>query len=174
VNTIAENGDMDGVAEAFFQYWKNANLAGLIALIDPFGEPEDALDVYRYPNLVLLDVLTAQQRNPALCDSVLSSGRPCREMEIVNLSEAGASERCREATPAESANGFGRRCLFFFEFAERPKKQGGSYSDAVFCVIVALRANHNWVEHGGPADQCSLLFEPETGRRRNGPGQPPE
>jgi hypothetical protein len=61
---------------------------------------------------------------------------PCETYEIANASED--EHRCREASPAEAANGYGRWCMFRLVYAERELGET-SYGDGSMCVAVQAK-----------------------------------
>lgn len=75
-----------------------------------------------------------------LCDRTDGRGNtipsfPCEESEITNITDTA---ECRDATPADAANGYGKRCEYSFRFAEREVGSEGEFADQGHCVVVQL------------------------------------
>lgn len=143
---------MSSVAGDWFTAYKRADFDTLAALVEP-GSDFCERAVGWGKHCTIDEWVTALECTPenvqscgdigaqcgALEDFDVWSGpsvSPCFEMEIVNV-RAGNPE-CREASPTEAANGYGEKCWFPYQFAQRPVAIAGEFADARMCVYVQL------------------------------------
>ena len=157
--TPSQDEELHAVAVAFFNAWYAMDFATMADLIDPrtITPPElqpgvtlapsrihPSYNLCIFANTVCPYYPGDQSRYPsewpesALCSGTDAYGNipasfPCERREITNLAETSG---CRDASPAEAANGYGIRCYYYFGFAVRPSGSGVDFEDATHCVVV--------------------------------------
>lgn len=78
---------------------------------------------------------------------VANSANLCHRSEIKNITLEGGPA-CREPSPADLANGWGRYCMFPFRFAIRAAGSNGDYYDLTRCVLVQSKSGRYFVREG--------------------------
>lgn len=131
------------VAVDFFDAWMGTDFGTMAPLIDSEVGGASGTDFCRFAHANCRDEMIPSEWNESeVCvpgsyyafEDIPNPLLPCFPREISNVSESPRD--CRDATPAEAANGYGYHCLFLFSFAVRELGSQTEWDDLRFCVRV--------------------------------------